>query len=131
MTNVFLAGPMRDVLNMNAEAFKVAASALRTNMHYDVWSPIEDDWDHGFDPRGYGTDEEMAQRCFDFRAAYARNVERLCTWANAVAVLPRWDKSEGALTQVMIARRIGVPCYSWKNLAAFGLEAPQLQRRAW
>lgn len=131
ITNVFLAGPMLNVLNMNAEAFRVAASALRTNIHYKVWNPIEDDWEHGFDPRGYGTEEEMKARMFDFRAAYARNVERLCTWADAVAVLPRWDHSDGAKAQVMIAWRLTIPCYSWKNLAAFGLEAPQLQRRKW
>jgi hypothetical protein len=63
LTNVFLAGPMLNVLNMNAEQFRLAASALRTNTTFKVWSPIEDDWEHGFDPRGYGTEEEMAQRC--------------------------------------------------------------------
>lgn len=131
MTNVFLAGPMLNVLNMNAEQFRLAASALRTNINFTVWSPIEDDWEHGFDPRGYGTEEEMAQRCFDFRAAFARNVERLCSWANVVAVLPRWEMSDGAKSQVMIAWRLHIPAYSWKNLAAFGLDAPQLQRRKW
>lgn len=131
MTNVFLAGPMLNVLNMNAEAFRLAASALRTNMHFTVWNPIEDDWEHGFDPRGYGTEEEMAARMFDYRAAMARNVERLCTWADAVAVLPRWELSDGAKIQVLLARRLHIPAYSWKNLAAGGLDMPQLVWRAW
>ena len=130
MTNVFLAGPMLNVLNMNAEAFRMASHALRGS-GYEVWNPIEDDWDHGFDPRGYGTVLEMAERRFDFRAAYARNVARLCTWANAVAVLPRWEMSDGAKAQVMIAWRLDIPCYTWKNLAAGGLDMPQLKRRQW
>jgi hypothetical protein len=131
VTNVFLAGPMRNVLNMNAEQFRLAASALRTNVTFDVWSPIEDDWEHGFDPRGYGTAVEMAERMFDFRAAFARNVNRLCTWANVVAVLSRWEKSDGAKAQVMIARRLDIPCYTWKNLAAGGLDMPQITWRQW
>lgn len=131
MTNVFLCGPMLNVLNMNAEQFRLAASELRASDGFEVWNPIEDDWEHGFDPRGYGTEEEMQARMFDFRAAYARNVARLCTWADAVAVLPRWEMSDGARAQVMIAWRLHIPCFTWKNLVGFGLGSPRLQRRNW
>lgn len=132
MIKVFLAGPMLNVLNMNAEQFRMASTSLRGSKYgFEVWNPIEDDWEHGFDPRGYGTEEEMADRMFDYRAAMGRNVERLCTWADAVAVLPRWEMSDGAKAQVMIAWRLHIPCFTWKNLAAGGMDMPQLVRRQW
>jgi hypothetical protein len=121
---------MLNVLNMNAEAFREWTGKLR-KAGFEVWNPIEDDWDHGFDPRGNGTEEEIAARLFDYRAAYARNVERLCTWADAMAVLPRWEHSEGATSQVHIAWRLHIPVYTVANLAAFGLDCPQLVRRLW
>ncbi len=127
---VFLAGPMLNVMNMHAELFREWTHKLREAGH-EVWSPIEYDWDHGFDPRGTGFEENFEQRRFDYRKAYADAVMQLCTWADVLAALPRWERSEGASSQVHIAWKLHIPCYGVANFTAFGKDAPPLDRKLW
>ena len=130
MTVVYLAGPMHNVLNCNAEFFREWKHKL-TAKNFTVETPLDYDYDHSFDPRGYGTDEDYAARMFDMRKAMAYSMEFICTKADVLAVLPRWERSDGAHAQVLVAWRMHLPAYTVANLEAFGLEAPRLARKNW
>ena len=128
--NVYLCGPMRNCMNHNAEAFRAAEHEL-VAAGFTVESPLHYDWDHNFDVRGTGFEEDDAPRMFNIRAAFAASFEYICLKADALAVLPHWERSDGAQAQVLTAWRMHVPCYAAGNLAAFGLDGPQLQRRGY
>lgn len=130
MTSVYLSGPMLNWMNHNVEAFKDWTAKLR-EAGYVVESPHEYDRDHGFDPRGTGFVEDEIVRRFDMRAAMAYSVNWICTQADAVAVLDKWERSEGATAQVHIAWRVRIPVFSVHNLLLWGLEAPQTYPKAW
>lgn len=130
VTHVYLAGPMRNCLNHNVELFKEWTGKLML-AGFTVMAPHIYAFEHCFDVRGTGFEEDDAPRMYDIRAAFAASFEYICLTADALAVLPRWEHSDGAKAQVLTAWRMHVPCYTASNLAGFGLEAPQLVRRNW
>lgn len=130
MTVVYLAGPCRNCLNHNAEKFRLWKSKLE-DKGFTVETPLDYAFEHNFDVRGTGYEEDDAPRMFDMRKAMAYSMDFICTKANCLAVLDGWERSDGTHAQVLVARRVHVPCYTVANLAAFGLEAPQLQRKNW
>lgn len=106
--HVYLAGPMRGLPEFNFPAFREAAEALRM-CGYTVTSPAEMDEElDGFD----GTDPDAA---LPFAAYMARDLPAVCE-ADAVVVLPGWQKSEGAQLEVYVAEALGLPVLRYPGL---------------
>jgi hypothetical protein len=108
---VYLAGPMRGIEEFNFPAFYAAAGQLRAQGH-EVLNPAETDHNTGFDPTGLrGTDADLVHASFDLRSALAYDLTWICTHAEAVAVLPGWQRSLGARAEVAAAHAIGIPVF--------------------
>lgn len=89
---VYIAGPMTGLPDCNYPAFHEAAAALRA-LGYTVINPAE-----SFDGR---TDLP--------RITYLRRAVTDVARADALAILPGWETSNGARLEVEIARQIGLP----------------------
>lgn len=109
---IYLAGPMRGVPNFNFPAFMRAALELR-DMGHEVFNPAErDNEHHGTDisadnPTG---DEKQAtkQHGFSLRDALAADMKFICECADAIALLPGWEKSKGATAERATAIALGL-----------------------
>jgi len=109
---VYIAGPMRGIPNFNFPAFNIAASNLRW-AGYTVFSPAErDNQHHGTDISAGNTtgDEDLAakQHGFNLREALAADLEWICREADAIALLPGWEKSKGATAERAVALALGL-----------------------
>jgi len=98
---VYLAGPMRGYPAYNFPAFHAAAKELRALGH-EVWSPAERDEQEGFNPTTDVAQPLKYYMLFDLPAVLN---------ADAVVVLPGWEKSVGANLEVHVARTCGMPVY--------------------
>lgn len=103
---VYLAGPMTGIPHFNYPAFDAAAALLRTDGHI-VFNPAEHDRTvHGgkdiSNPTG---DAEQAAREFGFdrRAALKADLTWICDNAQAIALLPGWERSSGACAENALA----------------------------
>lgn len=106
---LYLAGPMTGLPDFNYPAFFVAADALR-QAGYVVLNPAE----IGVHPTWTWTDYMRA------------GLETLTTYAEAIAVLPGWERSRGARIEVRIARKFGLrvhTVFTWQVLAPLGTAA--------
>lgn len=88
--NIYLAGPMRGYDELNFPAFRAAAADLRAKGHLV------------FDP------SENAAPDADIRQCMAVDTAWICAHADAVALLPDWEKSRGARAERMLAEAIGI-----------------------
>lgn len=95
----YVAGPMRGYDQFNFPAFDHCAKVLRSR-GWEVRSPAEHDRDGGFDETRNSLDG------FDLRAAMRWDLESVC-WADAVVLLPGWEKSSGVAIELTAARAIG------------------------
>ena len=100
---IYLAGPMRDIPEFNFPAFYAAADNLRSQGH-EVFSPAERDNDrHGVDiSKGNATGDEAQatkEHGFNLREALGIDLAWICAHAEAIAVLPGWEKSKGATAE--------------------------------
>lgn len=110
--NVYLAGPMRGYPAFNFPAFHEATRQLRAE-GYTVFSPAErDNQHHGTDiSAGNLTgDEAIAaqQHGFSLREALADDTAWICKHADAIAVLPGWEKSKGATAERALGIALGL-----------------------
>lgn len=112
---LYLAGPMRGYPAYNFPAFHAAAAALRAK-GCEVWSPAEHDLSTGFDPAN-DTAKELS--CY-----MERDLAEVCR-ADAVAVLPGWEKSTGAKLEVHVARVVGKPVLHADTLLPVSTEERQ------
>jgi hypothetical protein len=98
---------MRGIPLFNFPAFDRAAKDLRGRGH-EVWSPAENDVEKdGFDP---ATDQPRGMPHY-----MARDLPAVCM-ADAVAVLPGWEKSRGATLEVHVARALDKPVLDAQTL---------------
>lgn len=89
---------MRGLPLFNFPAFESATNHLRALGH-DVWSPAENDVDcDGFDP---AKDPPRTMSHY-----MERDLPAVCR-AEAIALLPGWEKSEGANLEVLVGRKLG------------------------
>lgn len=106
---VYLAGPMRGIPQFNFPAFADATVKLR-NEGYEVFSPAE----HAISLHGQSFwdningDEVNLPLGFDRRALLAADLNWICREANAVALLPGWETSKGALAEMATALALGL-----------------------
>ena len=105
---IYLSGPMTGMYEANAPLFDRAAARLRAEGH-EVFSPIDNDRRHGV-----RFDLHRAHSSADFpegvtvRVLLGDDLAWICAHAEAVALLPGWEKSEGALAERQTAKALGL-----------------------
>lgn len=99
---IYLAGPMRGIEDHNFPAFHFAAAKLRAEGH-EVFSPAEkgEELHLKKDP--------TIQNVLAFRRkVFKLDLCWICEHAEAVALLPGWQASEGAMAERQAARAVGL-----------------------
>lgn len=97
---VYLAGPMTGLPEFNFPAFDRAAELLAAEGH-TVFNPAQMDRDLGFDPAVATVTDGF------LRDALRRDLSAICD-ADAIAMLPGWEKSGGAKIEWMLASHLGL-----------------------
>lgn len=110
--NIYLAGPMRGIPEFNFPAFYREAAFLRACGH-TVFNPAERDNEvHGTDiSKGNPTGSEelaTAEHGFNLREALGADLVWICSTADAIALLPGWFTSKGALAEHATAVALGL-----------------------
>lgn len=107
---IYLAGPMRGIPNFNFPAFDYAAAKLRNQGHH-VFSPAERDREaYGADIENNPTGDEakVTNPACTIRDCMLVDTQWICVHAEAVALLPGWEKSKGANAERALAEAIGL-----------------------
>lgn len=108
---IYLAGPMRGIPNFNFPAFHAAAAALRSQGH-EVFNPAERDVERDGTDWGKAVptgDLATAQaKGFSLRAALGDDLAYICSEADAIALLPNWERSKGANVEKATAEALGL-----------------------
>lgn len=109
---IYLAGPMRGKPHFNFPAFAKATAKLRKAGH-TVFSPAEHDvkvYGKNFAKGNTDGDEKKVILKFGFslRRAFKSDLDWICDNADAVALLPGWEKSKGATAERQVAIAINV-----------------------
>jgi hypothetical protein len=98
---IYLAGPMQGYPQFNFPRFNAVASALRSGGH-EVFNPAEKDIErHGGTNIALGNatgslQEAKTEHGFSLRQALSEDLAYICTRADTIALLPGWEKSNGA-----------------------------------
>jgi hypothetical protein len=110
---IYLSGPMRGYENFNFPAFDAAAEYLRANGH-EVFNPADKDRER--DPTGISWISKTGDICeaeasghFNRRVAIRDDLNWIMDHANAIALLPGWEKSKGANAELWLARFLDLP----------------------
>jgi len=111
MTRIYLAGAIRNQPYLNVPAFRAAAEKLRAEGH-EVYDPMEEtitEFGDAIWQTNVAGDEDIAvQRGFNRRLAMADNCDWLCHHADAIALLPGWERSRGAKAERALAIALGL-----------------------
>ncbi len=97
---IYLAGPMRGIPQSNFPAFDVAAERLRADGH-EVFNPADHD-------RSLGLDGDSTVTTGIRRELFRADTDWICREADAVALLPGWEKSLGATAERALALAVGL-----------------------
>ena len=117
---VYLAGPMTGIPHFNYPAFNSAAAWLRSEGH-QVFNPAE------HDTETFGKDISNPDGCaetaakehgFDRRAALKADLSWICDNAEAIALLPGWERSSGANAERALAAALGLQVITIEPVAA-------------
>lgn len=117
---VYLAGPMRGLPQFNFPAFDAGAATLEALGH-EVFNPADRDRGTGFTTKGLTGHEDLAAMGFSLREALAADTWWISRNADAVALLPGWQKSSGVAAEIALAHALGLPV---GELADFGEDGP-------
>lgn len=98
---VYLAGPMNGYKDYNFDAFIIAARELREK-GYAVFSPAENDFIL------YGNDFLQHPERFNPRESMADDLYWISKYADAIALLPGWEKSRGTNVELTTAKYLGL-----------------------
>ena len=119
----YLGGPMRGIEEFNFPAFLKAARWLREQGHI-VFNPAERDiavYGDTFSEGNLTGDEIEATKKFGFslREALAADMEWICKNADAIVLLPGWEASAGARTELALADTLSLDVwYMERSLSA-------------
>ena len=108
----YLAGPMRGYPQYNFPVFDKARMKL-TKMGYHVICPAEMDIVEGFNP-----DKPMKNE--DIQKSFRRDILSLLD-CGAIILLPGWQNSVGANTEVAIAEMLGLKIYEYAPDSEIGM----------
>lgn len=100
LNRIYIAGPMRGYKSFNFAAFDLAAALWRSR-GWEVISPADMDRAIGFDPDKDAATPEFLEK------AMKRDMEAILD-CDAIAMLPNWRDSEGAMKEYDYARKIGL-----------------------
>lgn len=101
--NIYIAGPMRNRPEDNFPAFNKAAQLLRLRGH-EVFNPAEKGCEEEMKSQGGSAMADMAFR----RKVFALDWAWIAEHADAVAMLPGWEQSRGAVSEKAAADAIGL-----------------------
>lgn len=116
MMNIYLAGRMRGLKNLNFDRFNKEAKNLRAEGH-TVFNPAERDikkygerilkkaqrGSHAAIAKSVGLSTlDLARECF------LADTKWICSHADAIALIPGWEKSKGARAEKSLAEAIGL-----------------------
>jgi hypothetical protein len=107
---IYLAGPMRGIRDFNFPAFHAAAKALEARGH-EVFNPAaHDEALHGAGSLVSATGDlaDIAHVGFSHREAMAADTQWICNHADAIAMMPGWEKSTGAFAEWALAKCLGL-----------------------
>ncbi len=110
---VYLAGPMRGIPDFNFPAFKKGAAYLRAQGH-DVFNPAErdeEDFGHTIQKKGDENDfaKSVGMSTMDLRRrVFFFDCEYITKSADAIALLPGWQNSKGALAEKALSEALGL-----------------------
>ena len=105
---IYLSGPMRGLKDFNFPAFDDGQSFLESLGH-KVFSPAQQDRLRGFNLMGRTGHEDVSEFGMNIRETLAMDTEFIALEADAVALLPGWERSNGALAEMYLARAVGIP----------------------
>lgn len=93
---IYLSGPMRGYPDYNKPAFAKATAELRRQGHF-VFSPGEND-------------EILAKRGIEVneRTCFEVDIQYICRYADAIAMMPGWEGSKGARAEKALAEALGL-----------------------
>lgn len=107
---VYLAGGMRGYPQFNFPTFFEAAARLRADNH-EVFNPAEADLEKygpGVFDSPTGSLEDIKITGFDLRKALKKDTSWICDNAEAIALLPGWERSKGASAEKALAEALGL-----------------------
>ena len=117
---VYIAGPMRGYAEFNYPAFHAAAKYLRSHGH-EVFSPAEQDIKrHNGEDISKGTSGNLAEieaKGFNLRDAIMDDLEFIGRHADAIALLPGWNKSAGVKVELALANFLGLKVWELGEVA--------------
>lgn len=105
---VYIAGPMTGIENLNWPAFDFAASEWRAAGH-EVISPAEMDREMGINDTIW-QEATSAEKNDLMRKVFSADFTALCQ-CSAIALLPRWEYSKGAKVELQVARLLRMRVY--------------------
>lgn len=105
---IYLSGPMRGHAGLNFPKFDKGQEYLES-MGHRVFSPAQQDKLRGFDFSTLKGDENLAELGFNIRETISMDLSWIAEEAEAVALLPGWERSNGARAEVFAARAVGIP----------------------
>lgn len=116
---VYIAGPMRGIEEFNFPTFDAAEAALVDAGHV-AFNPAGRDRLHGFNPTGMTGNEDLAEHGFDLRTALNDDLAWITRHADAILLLPAWQKSKGARAELNTAAALGLKaaefrCTDWTD----------------
>lgn len=111
---IYIAGPMTGYHRYNFDAFHAAARQLRAH-GWEVLNPAEMDESIGFDPS-----RDTADKVF-LEDAMKRDIDAILQ-ADAIALLPGWEKSTGAQAEMHLAKWRHIPIYTYPDMQLLGKE---------
>lgn len=110
---VYIAGAMSGVPHFNFPAFFEAAAKLKAEGH-EVFNPAARDIErHGGVDISQGNEngcQKQAAKQYGFclRTALAEDTDWICRHATAIAMLPGWERSNGARAEHALAVALGL-----------------------
>lgn len=107
---IYLAGPMTGYPQFNFPAFIDAAEQLRAEGH-EVFNPAEADIEEfGAEPfmNSDGSEGSTDSVGATLRHVLKKDCSWICDHAEAIALLPGWEKSSGAGVEWTLAKALGL-----------------------
>lgn len=107
MKSIYIAGPMTGYPNFNFDAFHNAAAKFKA-LGWRVFNPAEKDEEDGVvGGAGWetGDDQKLVASGWDFKEAFTWDVCKVIE-ADAIYVLPGYEKSSGATAELAVAKAI-------------------------
>ena len=114
---------MRGLPEFNFPAFDKAHDYL-TGRGHEPFSTADRDRSTGFDTTGMTGHENLADLGFSLREALAADTEYISKHAEAIALLPGWERSSGAAAEIALAHALGLPVAPYDSFGEGGPSKP-------